>query len=185
LERNHRNLTAAVNIWAHTLYSAGVDLVAYAASEVWTIDKAFETAASRWGVSYRLSHGPEPDDWKIETSPLGEAYPVYFWRLVELTVTPILSELTERLLDIVHRVSNLDTIHCDMPGQWQEAPNEAERPKWNVEAWLAYMEDSELAQMESDLEELAAEDFHRAWNLDSVAEEWAYLKWWRPHWAYT
>ena len=54
-----------------------------------------------------------------------------------------------------------------------------------MEAWLAYMDDGELAQMESDLEEFAVEDFHRAWNLNSVAEEWAYPKWWRPYWAYT
>lgn len=172
VEHSPRKLTTAMSLWVHTLYSAGVDLVAYATQEVSTINKLLTSASSKWEVALTMSHGPEPDDWGIETSVPGEAYPVYFWRGIE--AIPIGGEIAVKVLELMRWVEYSKAVQSNVPGSWQMHRDELEQPTWDVRAWLAYTEDSRLAQMEADLEGLSDQEFYDAWDLSSVANEWSY-----------
>jgi hypothetical protein len=168
-DRGH-GLGTVMRLWLETLHSAGVDLVAYAAQEVEMIDINLPKASSIEQCTYRLSTGPEPDDWRIETGPPGDPYPAYFWRSLE--EAPVEEDLAVKVLDLVRRVEHPEeSVHFEVPGSWQTHQDEAEQPKWAVKTWLAYMEDGDLTRMEVDLERLDAEEFYKLWDLSSVAEE--------------
>jgi hypothetical protein len=171
-EAEHRyfqRLDAALRLWVNTLYNAGVDLAAYAEHEVWTISKILARGIPRHYVFCRLLYGPEPDDWRVETGLPGEVYPAFFWRSVESA--PIGEDLAAKVIDLVHRVENLDNVQRNVPGSWQMGQDE---PTWDVHGWLQCKEDSDMAQMETDLEQLDDEEFYEEWHLGSMIEEWPY-----------
>jgi hypothetical protein len=164
-------INEAINLWVDTLHDAGVDLAAYAQQEVWTINKILMRLLSEREITCRLLHGPKPDDWRIEAGPPGEAHPAYFWRSVE--ATPISEELATKVLDLIRRLKNSNTVQCDIPGSWQP---ERDEPTWDAKGWLACTEDSDMAQMEMDLEQLDDESFYEEWDLGSVIKEWPYTQ---------
>jgi len=148
----------AMKVWVGALHNAGLDLMGYATQEAETIDNILRTMNSRNGSNFRMTHGPYPEDWRVETGPLGEPYPAYFWRSLE--GAPIQEDLAVKLLALVRRVKRpQEAVHFDVPGSWETHQDEAEQPSWNVKTWLASMEDSELAQMKADLEQFEAQGF--------------------------
>lgn len=169
VEHNPRKLTTAMSLWVHTLHSAGEDLASYAAQEVSMINKLLKSASSKWEIALRISHGPKPDDWGIETGPPGEAHPAYFWRSIE--AAPICEDLAVKVLDLTRRVNHPETAHCKVPGSWQAHGDELEQSTWKVKGWLAYMEDGDLSRMEADLEGLDDEEFCKVWDLRSELQQ--------------
>jgi len=172
---NHQLLKAfeaTTRLWVDTLHGAGVDLAAYAENEAWIINKILMRVSAEKGFTCRLLYGPEPDDWRIETSPPGEAHPVYFWRRIE--ATPIEEELALKVLDLMRRVEHPEDVYCDVPGRWEIDQDDLEESDWIIRGSLAFMEDSKLAQVEADLERLDAEEFYEAWDLSSVIRYWTY-----------
>lgn len=165
-------LNAAMRLWVDTLYDAGVDLAAYAENEVWKINQILLIANSKYNFTCRLLHGPEPDDWKIETGPPGKAYPAYFWRSVE--AAPIGEELAVKVLDLMHEVNHPETVRCNVPGGWELDCDDCDGSDWIIKGWLAFLEDSQLEQMEADLERLDAKEFYEVWDVSSVIDYWLY-----------
>lgn len=174
-EQSFRHLEAlngAVRLWVNTLHVAGVDLAAYAEIEVWTIDRILMKVSANYDVTCRLLHGPQPGDWRFENGRLGEACPAYFWRGIE--ATPISEDLATKVLDLMHRVEHPEAVHCDVPGGWESDWDDSDDIDWIIKGWLAFLEDSQLAQMEADLERLDPKGFYEMWDLNSVVEYWSY-----------
>lgn len=69
-------------------------------------------------------------------------------------------------------------VHLEAPGGWQEHQHALEQPSWNAVGWLACMDDDGLAEVESDLERLGAEEFYEVWDLSSAVEEWPCIEDW-------
>jgi hypothetical protein len=168
--RTFEQLNAAIRLWVNALHGAGVNLAAYAKEEIWSINVIVKRASSVYDLTCRLLYGPEPEDWRVETDPPGEAYPVYFWRSVE--AAPIGKDLAAKVLDLMRRVEHPEAMHCDVPGSWTRARDDLYNYTWIIKAWLAYMEDRDLAQIEVDLERLDAKEFYDLWDLSSVIDEW-------------
>jgi hypothetical protein len=164
-----RWLQRVIGLWVNTLHDAGIDLAAYAGNEVWRINRILLGANSRFDFICRLLHGPEPDDWKLETGPFGEAYPAYFWRGIE--AIPIGDDLETRVLDLMHWVEHPKAVCYNVPGRWTRDWDAANEYTLIIKGWLASMEDSDLAQMEVDLEELDAEEFYRVWDLSFLVND--------------
>lgn len=167
-------LNAAMRLWVNTIHSAGVDLAAYAGREVWKINRILLKARAQYDFTCRLLHGPEPDDWRIETGPAGEAYPAYFWRGAE--AAPIVEELAVKVLVLMHQVKHPETVLCNVPGGWELDWDGLNESDWIIKGWLTFMEDSKLAQMEADLERLDAKEFCEVWDLSSLLKYWSYDK---------
>lgn len=172
MSRGFEPLEATLRLWVYTLHDAGVDLAAYAEHEVWLINKILMRASSTRNARCRLFHGPVPNDWRIEKGPPGEAYPACFWRNIE--AAPIDEDLATKVLDLMYRVGHVDNVQRNVPGSWQIGQNEL---TWDVHGWLAYKKDSDMVQMELDLEQLDDEEFYEQWDLGSVIEEWPFIDW--------
>ena len=136
------------------------------------INKILLIANSKYGLTCRLLHGPEPDDWKIGTDPPGEVYPAYFWHSVE--AAPIGEELAVKVLDLMHQVNHPETVRCNVPGRWELDWDDSDDSDWIIKGWLAFLEDSQLEQMEADLECLDAKEFYEVWDISSVIDYWLY-----------
>lgn len=163
-------LDAVTKLWVNTLHKSGIDLVAYATHEESLIEAILMRSTSKWAGAFRFSCGPDPDDWRIETGPPGEAYVAYFWRSIE--TAPVGEELAAKVLDLIHRRDYPDIVQCDVPGGWQTRRDNLEHPTWNVYGWLAYMVDIDVAPVEMDLEQLEDEEFYEEWDLSFVIKDW-------------
>jgi hypothetical protein len=174
-EQNDRYLApldAAMRLWVETIYGAGVDLAAYAKTEVWTVKRILMRVSAHYDFACRLYYGPQPDDCRLEIGRPGEACPAYFWRGIE--AMPIDEDLAAKVLDLMHRVEHPEAVHCDVPGGWDSDWDDLNDSDWIIKGWVSNMEDSELAQMEADLERMDAKEFYEAWNLSSVIKYWSY-----------
>jgi hypothetical protein len=165
-------LDEVIRLWVNTIYGAGVDLIAYAEQEVWGINVVMMRVLPEHDLVCRLLHGPEPDDWRLETGPPGEVQPAYFWRSVE--AAPIVEDLTTKVLKLMHRVEHPEAVHCEVPGSWEADWEDPGQSLWIIKGWLTFLEDEDLARMEEDLAGLDAEKFYEVWDISAVIEDWSY-----------
>jgi hypothetical protein len=78
-----------------------------------------------------------------------------------------------KVLGLMHQVEHSEDVHYDVPGSWTGDWDEPYEYAWIIKGWLAFMEDSKLAQIEADLERLDAEEFYEVWNLHYVVKYWS------------
>lgn len=160
-----------LQLWVLTLHNAGVDLEDYAGKEVWRLEYALKKLGMMGVQVYGISHGSDPNDWSVWKSPLGEADPVYFWRGLE--TTHIVQYLAVKTLEVIRQTENSEAIRYGVPGRWVKEMESSEPLKHTLERWLTCMGDSELAQVEYDIEQETAQVFYRSWDLATVVQEWS------------
>ncbi|KAM0717808.1 hypothetical protein Q7P37_006140 [Cladosporium fusiforme] len=153
------------------LHAIGVDLQDLAETESWRLERVLRKSGRMGTQVYGASCGPEPDDWRLLTSPPGDIYYAYSWRCIE--TNSIIHELTTKISAIMRHVENSDNMNLEVPGRWQEENESPESLEQTLERWLACMEDSQLAQMEIDIEEENVEAFYEMWDLEFLVEDWA------------
>lgn len=164
------DFSEVMRLWILALHDAGIDLEDYVDKEIWRLEHVLRNMARMGTQVYGISHGPSPCDWGIKMSPPGQADVKYFWRGVE--TNSVTQELAAKVCGIMRHVEDPQSMRHEMPGRWIEEDGTSELLEHTLERWLACMEDSKLAQMESDTEEETAEVFYELWNLECLVQEW-------------